>query len=794
MIFKFTTIGSRLVAAFTCILLMIFLVSTVAFTTWNTLENQVDLMTEENIPALTLSYQIERSSAELRAHLNEIHTTPNLVRLNQLKLGLQHNIKEINQATIELSANPLVNNLQQEYHQLDANIQEYSEQLTQKLKLKHNLDKISETILWLHQDIIDEINPLRLEIEWQITHDRAITLNAATQTSLYTDFSTFQMLTINENELISLVQEVIRQHPQRNLNSEFQFIGYKTDELQTLSNALLHNAASITHRQLLLELINLVQPEGRLHTVLQQIATVNKQTNNQKVMIKTRLTYQQEQIKNLVTTASNELNGIKREAKQTVSMGNAVLLIVLLCALLSSTFICTYFVRKRIVGRLNDLSLALNAVVSGKVNLPISVTGEDEIGKLGTNLRNFCSQMQEIEKTNALNLINNTQASIITCTTEGVIESMNSRAKELFPLLSSSSSSVESEGIWNLFEYKEHQQLKLIFLPHSTLLRDGAYNLTLAMNHTHHQTRYFRLDLRVFQKNTHPKIIITLTDITEQENITRWLEQKVQEKTQSLTTTNTALQDEIEERKRAELNLVSTQDELIQAAKMAVVGQAMTTLAHELNQPLSALSTYIFTVQMTYNSSQYSEIHNTMEKMNEICERMDQIIANLRGFSKKPMTSNPAVTVALQRATDNAIGIVAYRAKQHNIQLNNHLDDNCLCIGELLQIEQVLVNLLINSCDALAPFVDKQGQIEIIELGRTDQFITLACCDNGPGFDCDIINKLFTPFTTSKEVGLGLGLSICRSIMTRLNGSIQLASTLDGGAMIILEFLVNETK
>jgi len=326
------------------------------------------------------------------------------------------------------------------------------------------------------------------------------------------------------------------------------------------------------------------------------------------------------------------------------------------------------------------------------------------------------------------------------------------------------------------------------------LLRDGAFNLTLAINHTHHQTRYFRLDLHVFQQNTQPKVIITLTDITEQENIARWLEQKVKEKTQSLTTTNAVLHDEIEERKRAEANLVSTQEELIQAAKMAVVGQAMTTLAHELNQPLSALSTYIFTVQMTYDGRQYPELHDTMEKMNEICERMDQIIANLRSFSKKPMASSPAVIVDLHQATESAIGIVACRAKQHNIQLCNLLDDSCFCVGELIQIEQVIVNLLINSCDALAPFIDKQSRIGIIKLSRTDQSITLACCDNGPGFDCEIINKLFTPFTTTKEVGLGLGLSICRSIMTRLNGSIQLASTLDGGAMIVLEFPANETK
>ncbi|MGF1733177.1 ATP-binding protein [Photobacterium kasasachensis] len=792
MLFKFKTIGSRLVAAFTCVLLMVGLVSSVAFITWKRLDYRVDLMLDDNVPALKASYELERNSAELQACLNEIYTTGNLTRLNQLKARMATEMSELNQATVRLTELPLVNNLRQEYALLNADIQLVTRLLERRIELSQALDKTSETILWLHQDIIDELTPLNQELEWQITNSQTSSLSPKKLALLSNDFSTLQQLTFNENELVSLVQEVIRQHQQRNLDSAFQFIGYKTQETSSLSDALQHNAASITQHQLLLELITLVQPNGKLHQLLQEIIANNEQTEQQKAIIKSRLSFQQHQITQLVIHTSQALAGIKHDAKTAVKTGNQLLFAVLISALLCSAFICTYFVRKRIVARLHDLSLALNAVVTGEVELPVSVNGRDEIGKLGNDLRNFCLQRQEIEKTNALNLINNTQASIITCTTQGIIESMNVQAKELFPLLTASF--IKSEAIWDLFEPQKHQQLKSIFTQNSTLLREGAFCLTVAMHDTQHQIRYFRLDLRLFQQNSVPKVIITLTDITEQENIARWLEQKVEEKTQNLSAANSALQDEIEERKRAEADLVTTQDELIQAAKMAVVGQAMTTLAHELNQPLSALSTYIYTVQMSYDETTYPELNDTMDKMDEVCERMDHIIANLRSFSKKTSTAKPVDRVNMFDATRHAIDIVSCRAKQHNIQLINLIPTNSHALGETIQIEQVLVNLLLNSCDALAPLIHIQGRVDIIEISRTDKRLTLACCDNGQGFDNEIIAKLFTPFTTTKEVGLGLGLSICRSIMRRMNGAIRLASTPAGGAMIILEFPTHDAQ
>ncbi len=102
-----------------------------------------------------------------------------------------------------------------------------------------------------------------------------------------------------------------------------------------------------------------------------------------------------------------------------------------------------------------------------------------------------------------------------------------------------------------------------------------------------------RLYLRRYSQGLHDKIIVTITDVTDQDHANRLLEQRVNENP-IIARENRQLQAEVEERQRADAHLKKTQSELIQAAKMAVVGQTMTSLAHELNQPLCAMSVYLF--------------------------------------------------------------------------------------------------------------------------------------------------------------------------------------------------------
>ncbi len=110
----------------------------------------------------------------------------------------------------------------------------------------------------------------------------------------------------------------------------------------------------------------------------------------------------------------------------------------------------------------------------------------------------------------------------------------------------------------------------------------------------------------------------------------------------------------------------------------------------------------------------------------------------------------------------------------------------------MLALEQVFINVLVNSCDALMESKrDEQKRIQMALVERTSQTTLIAISDNGIGFGEEIVQRIFQPFVSTKEVGLGLGMNICKSLIEKHKGSIYLASSLEKGAMVVLE-LPNE--
>lgn len=668
-----------------------------------------------------------------------------------------------------------------EHKTLLTDIAIYSDLLYRRNTHRYSLTQTEYTIKWLHQDLIDELTPLRQEVEWQLTRMLPNAINTEAITDVMTEFSFIQAMTIMENELHQLVEEIIQQRHDRDLGNAFTFIGFKIEEINQVSTNLSHYASTTAYRQLLQELITLVEPAGVLEQQLRLDVELHNAINLYQSQIQTRLKYQEELIQHMVEQENTSLQQVNQQARRTMTISNIVLFGVITLSVFLSIILSIYLVGRGIVKRLNLLSQDLYAVANGNLHTEIQVSGNDEIGMLGDNLRHFCHQMQEMQQSNALNLINHTQASIITCDLRGIIESVNFSALSLFRY----TTPPVQQTLWGLFDTSMHQRLKSLFSANSPLLNKGACQLTLKHTTDYGHTLYLRLDFRLYKQGNSDKIIITMTDITEQENAARWLESMVREKTQSLTDRNRQLNAEIEDRKRIEADLRATQDELIQAAKMAVVGQTMTSLAHELNQPLSAISTHVFATRMAIDKENYTQLPASLEKIDNLTSRMGRIIASLRSFSKKQSANSPLRPVNLQASLHQAMLIVESRAKLQKTTITSHIDSHLIALADQVQLEQVLVNLLVNSCDAVAS--GTRREITISTLTGNSGRLHIAVSDSGKGFAADIIEQLFIPFTTTKDVGLGLGLSICRSIMTRFDGDILLASNLQGGAMVVLE-------
>nr|WP_227000360.1 MCP four helix bundle domain-containing protein [Photobacterium damselae] len=745
------TIGNRLIAAIGFMAFLTIAVSLIAATNWERLNRQIETIVHQNMPTLQVSYQLERKSAGLQSELNEIALTRDPIVFTALNNKIDQHLESITAAikkTISLENHVA---LKKEHEQLTQDISIYIHLLAQRNEVLTNLQQTQNAIKWLHQDLVDELSPLRQDVEWQLKRMMPTVQQDRALTEVMTEFSLIQAITIKENELHQLIEDIILQRRQRDLGNAFYFIDYKIKEITRLSLQLAHYQTTTNYRQLLKEFITLTSPQGDLQKQLRKDVDLSRKITQLQDSIGNQMVSQEELIQAMVTQADNDLNQLNKETRHTITLSNIILFGVVFLTMFISIMLSIYLVGKGIVKRLNLLSQDLTAVTNGKLDSPIQVTGDDEIGLIGNNLRLFCQQMQEMQKTNALSLINNTQASIITCNLFGTIESMNPSAQKLFQL-DITDSLVQ---IWNLFEHDMHGRLQALFDTNSPLLNQGAFNLTLCRKIID-ETIYLRLDFRIFQQGNQDKVIVTITDITEQENIARWLENMVKEKTLSLTNRNRQLKEEIEDRKRIEADLRNTQDELIQAAKMAVVGQTMTSLAHELNQPLSAISTYIFTAKMAIERENYTKLLTTIEKVDNLTSRMGRIISSLKSFSKKQSAGNALAKVEIQESINQAMMIVESRAKMQKTVINNLVPPGLFALADQVQLEQILVNLLVNSCDAVAR--NQHRTIDIILLSQDSVSIKLAVSDSGSGFGEDIIKKIIYSIYHNQRCGIRFGL------------------------------------
>lgn len=263
------------------------------------------------------------------------------------------------------------------------------------------------------------------------------------------------------------------------------------------------------------------------------------------------------------------------------------------------------------------------------------------------------------------------------------------------------------------------------------------------------------------------------------------LERKVDERTADLSAANQLLQDEVAERIRAERTLRAAQDELVQAGKLAVIGQLSTGIAHELNQPLAALRTLSGNGVRFLERGDVATTRSNLERIAQLVDRMGLITGQLRTFARK--SSGQLQPVALGKALESALALLEPRLRQANAEIVRHCplpEPVALC--DTNRLEQVLVNLIGNALDAM----DGQAAPRIkLDCAAIDGQARLSVRDHGPGLDEAALAHLFEPFFTTKAagVGLGLGLTISAGIVRDFGGTLSGANHPDGGAVFTLE-------
>lgn len=217
-----------------------------------------------------------------------------------------------------------------------------------------------------------------------------------------------------------------------------------------------------------------------------------------------------------------------------------------------------------------------------------------------------------------------------------------------------------------------------------------------------------------------------------------------------------------------------TLENLVQSAKLASLGQALAGVAHEINQPLAALITYVASSRVLLRRNEVDRAAANLDLMSSIAERMMALIDHLRMFARKETGTRSAVELA--PVVDNAVRLLRYRIDNEHVEVVRAAPAEPLHgLANPIRLEQVVVNLLSNAIDAMR---DRERRVLTVRLGRRDDSAVIEVSDSGAGIASEHIKSLFDPFFTTKEIGegLGLGLSISYGIVREFGGDILVDS------------------
>lgn len=267
----------------------------------------------------------------------------------------------------------------------------------------------------------------------------------------------------------------------------------------------------------------------------------------------------------------------------------------------------------------------------------------------------------------------------------------------------------------------------------------------------------------------------------------RLLEERVTKRTRDLNETNSRLIEEIGSRIQTEEQLRQTHEELIQAEKLAALGQMSAGVVHEISQPLSAMQTFAASARLLLERDDKQAAQENLNDISQMIRRVSSIVTHLKSFASKSRDITTAVEI--NSVIQNALLILRPRLDSAQLTVDIKLSKTSIyVVADEIKLEQILVNLIRNALDAMEQS-DNQKAHQITLWSEVDQGKThLYIADNGPGIKPDHLPKVFDPFFTTKPLGegLGLGLSVSYGIAKAFGGDLAVVDNQQEGTLFRL--------
>ena len=239
---------------------------------------------------------------------------------------------------------------------------------------------------------------------------------------------------------------------------------------------------------------------------------------------------------------------------------------------------------------------------------------------------------------------------------------------------------------------------------------------------------------------------------------------------------------DLTERQHTETRLQELQSELVHVSRLTALGEMASALAHELNQPLSAIANYLKGSKMLLERKvvPHNRVADAVDRAAREALRAGEIIRRLRDFVSRGETERRIES--LPKLIEEASALALVGAKEHGIRVRFDFHPSVdLVLADKVQIQQVALNLIRNAVDAMIEAPERHLTVTVVPSDNDMALVSVA--DTGPGVSEDIAAQLFQPFITTKRSGMGVGLSISRTIVEAHGGRIWVETNEGGGAV-----------
>ncbi|TVO77882.1 ATP-binding protein [Sedimenticola selenatireducens] len=282
-------------------------------------------------------------------------------------------------------------------------------------------------------------------------------------------------------------------------------------------------------------------------------------------------------------------------------------------------------------------------------------------------------------------------------------------------------------------------------------------------------------------------LILLTVIIVNRSQSRRLLEVRVAKRTQALNETNSQLIKEINSRIQTEEQLRQTHEELIQAEKLAALGQMSAGIVHEISQPLSAMQTFAASARLLLQREDKQSALENLDDISNMIRRVSSIVSHLKNFASK--SRDITTSIEINNVINNALLILRPRLDKATLVLDiQPTKSPCFVVADEIKLEQILINLIRNALDAMEQSGQEPPHQLRIWIESNDEKTDLLIADNGPGIDPDDLPRVFDPFFTTKPPGegLGLGLSVSYGIAKAFGGDLTVVEHTAEGTLFKL--------